>query len=208
MLITTNPMCYNGTMVTSRYPKPKAGDQFGMFTVVDNIKLSNRWMVKVRCACGDESLKRLGHLHGSPKKKAVAGCWDCTRKNIGLSQRDYSDTQARTAVWHNYRTKAAQRNLNWELGREEFWAVAERPCVYCGNIKTSYFNQPRSSPWAAPYVYTGVDRVDSAEGYVASNVQPCCKWCNMAKSDRTEKEFLTWAKSVYYNQQKLDAAWG
>lgn len=191
-------------MVTSKYPKPNKGDVFGELTVIENIKLPGRWMVRLQCSCGDDSvLQRLGHLYGSKSKPPVRHCVKCGKKAIGLKQRDCSDKQARTAVWHNYRTKAAERNLVWDLSKEQFWYVAEEPCVYCGNEGTSYFKQPKSSPWASPYVYTGVDRIDSKVGYVYSNVQPCCKWCNMAKSNRTEEEFLSWIRTVYYAQRAV-----
>ncbi len=154
-------------------------------------------MVRLRCSCGDDSvIQRLGHLYGSKTKTPVRYCKKCGQKEIGIKQRDCSDKQAKTAVWHNYKTKAQQRKLEWKLDKQTFWEIAEKPCYYCGSRKTSFLNQPKTSPWALPYQYTGVDRVDSRRGYTTDNVNPCCKWCNMAKSNRTEKDFLEWAKRV------------
>lgn len=45
--------------------------------------------------------------------------------------------------------------------------------------------------------HNGIDRIDSNDGYVQGNVVPCCKYCNMAKMDRTQDEFLKWAEETY-----------
>lgn len=51
------------------------------------------------------------------------------------------------------------------------------------------------------FVRNGIDRVDSAQGYVLTNVVPCCKQCNRAKSDLSREEFLTWVERVHAHNQ-------
>jgi hypothetical protein len=34
-----------------------------------------------------------------------------------------------------------------------------------------------------------IDRIDSGLGYEIGNIVPCCKWCNIAKADKSVEEF-------------------
>lgn len=85
-----------------------------------------------------------------------------------------------------YRRGAEQRALRFDLSREEFDALVDKDCGYCGA--------------AAP---SGVDRIDSTFGYVSGNVQPVCKHCNYAKGNLTEGDFKTWiARLVAFQTKK------
>ena len=59
------------------------------------------------------------------------------------------------------------------------------------------------SPWSEQFRYTGLDRINSELGYTVENIQPCCKWCNMAKSDRSEKDFIEWVALIIDNWGKV-----
>jgi len=72
-----------------------------------------------------------------------------------------------------YRQGAKNRNLDFELTRDEFAIITEKPCHYCGEYSDVYFDKP----------YSGIDRVDSSIGYVVNNVVPCCTMCNRMKLD-------------------------
>jgi len=72
-----------------------------------------------------------------------------------------------------------------------------------------------SDDWAQKQgVYiNGIDRVDSSRdiGYTIGNCVPCCTDCNIAKLDRTVKEFLDHVERIHsyqtnkgeYNEKKL-----
>lgn len=45
--------------------------------------------------------------------------------------------------------------------------------------------------------WNGIDRIDSAKGYVEGNVVPCCKFCNEMKSDKSRDEFLQLIAAIY-----------
>jgi hypothetical protein len=38
--------------------------------------------------------------------------------------------------------------------------------------------------------FNGIDRINSAHGYVPGNVVPCCKVCNFMKQSLTQSEFI------------------
>lgn len=46
-----------------------------------------------------------------------------------------------------------------------------------------------------------LDRVDSHHGYNISNVVPCCKICNRAKSDMNIWDFINWLKKASEHTQ-------
>jgi hypothetical protein len=51
-------------------------------------------------------------------------------------------------------------------------------------------------------VRNGIDRVDSSKGYVTDNVVPCCRDCNVAKSDLSKAEFLNLVEKIYNHSIK------
>jgi hypothetical protein len=52
------------------------------------------------------------------------------------------------------------------------------------------------------FCYNGLDRVDNGKGYEIDNVVPCCKECNYAKCDRTQKDFVNWVKKCHDHLSK------
>ena len=174
------------------------GDKYGKLTLIDKVqrfksdgsKNGKGWMVQ--CECGKIS---------GPKVPAdiyngkVKSCGECQRKYYWDNSRNIGDKNTSKNTYRNYRSRARSRNINFNLSYTDFMNIILLPCVYCNNTETSYFN-PQNS-WEETFRYTGIDRINSSLGYELNNVQPCCKWCNMAKSDRTEKEFLQWVRNVY-----------
>lgn len=47
------------------------------------------------------------------------------------------------------------------------------------------------------YWYNGIDRIDSALGYIEGNVQPCCKEANLAKLNMSEEDFLQLIREIH-----------
>lgn len=183
----------------TKYEKPVPGDRFGNLTVVSYYHLQDekRWAVDLVCDCGNlVSKKRLAHLYDSPKHKATSHCKKCGYVYRGTNKRDYSDSQAKNAVWFNYQSSAKRRGIFWGLSKKDFFNLINLSCTYCGDINTSYFNNPKSSPWAKPFVYTGLDRIDSSAGYLLTNVVTCCKICNRAKSDLSQQDFYNWVRRL------------
>jgi len=67
-----------------------------------------------------------------------------------------------------YACSAASRNLDFKLNFEYCEFAFNSECFYC-NFKSNegYLN--------------GIDRIDSAIGYIEDNCVPCCEMCNMMK---------------------------
>lgn len=184
----------------TKYPVPNIGDKFGKLTVLSyyHIKEKGMWALDLQCECGNVLIKkRLGHLYGSKSKRPLKSCKTCGYISSSIKQRKYCDSQARLSVWSNYKVRAKQRSIKWDISKDDFFNIIILPCMYCGVEKTSYFNAPKESPWAKSFLYTGIDRVNSSKGYELTNIVPCCKICNRAKSDLTQEEFYKWIGRVY-----------
>lgn len=79
-----------------------------------------------------------------------------------------------------YKRNAIKAGYEFQLTKELLDKFTNKPCFYCG-------------------VFTpvnGVDRVDSRKGYVEGNMVSCCKYCNRAKSDLSQKDFFVMCARV------------
>jgi hypothetical protein len=74
---------------------------------------------------------------------------------------------------------AKTRGLIFSLTDSEVFSMVQSRCHFCGSSKD-----------------VGVDRIDSSVGYESDNVQPCCKVCNQAKSNRSDSEFISMCRTV------------
>lgn len=97
-------------------------------------------------------------------------------------------------LWSKYRKSAADRNKSWCLSEADFKNLLSGNCHYCG-VKPSqkrldvHNNRP-------PFLYNGIDRIDSKGGYVYENVVTCCGFCNRAKSQYSAIEFIEWLNQI------------
>lgn len=81
----------------------------------------------------------------------------------------------------NYKRNAKNRNLYFELSKEDFINITSKECYYCGTFGSI-------SPTGEKY--NGIDRIDSSKGYEKNNVLPCCSICNKMKLDLSQHDFL------------------
>ncbi len=78
---------------------------------------------------------------------------------------------------------AKRRGLEFNITLEFFKLMLFRTCVYCSLTPA-----------------LGVDRADNNLGYIVSNVWPCCKTCNRAKSTRSDVDFVRHCRRVVQQQ--------
>lgn len=99
----------------------------------------------------------------------------------------------RNALLLSYKTNAKLRGFSWEISDELFDDLVTGQCYYCGSKCASVFSKP---DLRGQFEYTGIDRINNLQGYVSSNVAPCCTICNKAKLTMSIDEFLDWTKRV------------
>ena len=184
----------------------KIGDKFNKLTIIDQVRVFKKnsqlskglkWVCV--CECG-----------GSPKpctsydlvNDKVVSCGICSKQDAGTFYRKEGTLNPSKSVWRNYRQTAKRRGLEFDLDYNFFMSIIIQSCVYCGSSEVSYFN-PRND-WEQQFRYTGIDRINSSVGYLKENIQPCCKHCNMSKSDRTEKDFYEWIEKVYNKMKSCE----
>lgn len=172
-------------------------EQYNEWTVLREYRGENgRVRVDVRCSCGRESsTDRLQITSGRSKK-----CKSCAQKEVRPKTAIGPMPSARS-VYVDYRHKAKDRGLGFELTFDEFLEVVRQQCYYCDREPSNLFKAKREGH--EDFTYSGVDRIVNAEGYRVDNVVPCCKECNYSKRNMGINEFYQWACRIVMNVHKI-----
>jgi hypothetical protein len=168
----------------------QVGDRFGRLVVSQDLGLfydgrQNSRRFACACDCGGtyEGWAR-GLLGGG-----VTSC-GCLRYLPRLGE----EALLREVI-RSYKGNARSRSLTFNLTREQMILLFAEPCYYCGSPPTTSAKVRTANK--SEFIYNGIDRVDNARGYEPGNVVACCKMCNLAKKDLSEKEFLDWVGRVH-----------
>ena len=89
----------------------------------------------------------------------------------------------KSTSYKNYRYRAKAKNLEFAITEAEFQTLTSQACTYCSKQNSSTH-------------VNGIDRIDSAVGYVFDNCVPCCGECNYMKKIMTPAEFMDACASV------------
>jgi hypothetical protein len=169
---------YGRLVVTSRASRPES----------DAYSTQAYWLC--RCDCGADAVVpgarlRIGRIVSCGCRRAeqrkriykrLPVGEACTRRAIGMMQ-----------------VSARQRSLPWSIEDADVRRLMSMDCTYCGAAPS---NVSRHRNANGTFVYNGLDRVDSKQGYVLENVVPCCHTCNKAKSNLPLADFRAWVKRV------------
>lgn len=107
---------------------------------------------------------------------------------LGLNRKDFGAASAH-AVYCSYAKRAKTKGLEWGLAENEFLILTSQQCFYCGSLPA---NVSKSGVYNGDYVYNGIDRLNSEQGYIPGNTVACCAVCNRAKSNMPIEDFLAW----------------
>ena len=81
-----------------------------------------------------------------------------------------------------------------------FKNISSMPCMYCGSapgrVIYERLNNKRKRRSDTVIHISGIDRVDSAKGYVEGNVVPCCSICNYMKGAMEQKPHAAYLKQL------------
>lgn len=92
-----------------------------------------------------------------------------------------------------YRIRCRQKNVYFELSKEQFYELSQMNCSYC---------ELKPSNGKIPYMYSGLDRKEPKLGYTMQNVVPCCARCNGIKSDKLSYEEMKIAMDAIKKAKK------
>jgi len=169
----------------------ETGNRYGRLVVLEYAGKRNRsatWLC--RCDCGTEKVVLGDYLRRGNTKSC-----GCLRKETAPRPPLPEGMAAFNQLYGIYKTGAARRGYCWELTKEEFRAMTEASCYYCGT-KPSQVNRPLRCNGG--YTYNGVDRVDNSQGYTKDNTVACCGRCNLAKGQMSVDEFRAWLDRAYH----------
>jgi hypothetical protein len=111
-------------------------------------------------------------------------CYDKMRSVESLRDRSIAKEGFKNPelYYKRYKHDAERKERCFELSYEQFISIVSKPCSYCGYYKEIEFN--------------GIDRSNSILGYIVSNCVPCCKLCNIFKSNYNIEEFINHCNSI------------
>ena len=78
--------------------------------------------------------------------------------------------------WQTLLSRVKRHRFDIDITFAEFCRVTQQVCEYCGEL--------------GEHDLRGLDRVNSARGYLSDNIVPCCKECNFMKGSMTKSDFL------------------
>lgn len=180
----------------------EVGQKYNRLTIVEKSgydKHNNR-LYKCRCDCGNFVTVR-GNALTSGNTKSCG----CLSREVKKSKKFPNDRGVINHIILQYKRHARDRGIPWELSYEDVERIIQQPCVYCGTEKS---NHKVTKNLKEGYDHNGIDRVDSSKGYFSGNVVPCCKICNIAKSNMNQKDFIKWANRVAIHTKAMAEQWG
>lgn len=189
------------------------GDKIGMLTVVRRSSLpcdlpdddpNSLW--DCQCDCGKIKIgvKKNRLRKGSMRAGSILSC-GCANKQKGVKLRKDPVLGSAGKVWSSKYSDGCSF--------EKFLELSQQPCFWCGALPSNKATggstkNPKngiSAEWQEiklnnPFVYNGLDRLDSSKDHSEDNIVPCCVTCNKAKLDMTVEEFREWIDRIYHHQ--------
>lgn len=166
-------------------------------------RVRNKFMYECQCDCGKITIVNRFHLKQTDSASATWSC-GCYQKQRSLEGHEKQRGVARPHVQKPngqslfntkiaaYKKGAKKRNLSWDLTDEEFEAITNKNCYYCGEPPQLF----KKKDCFTSRSMNGVDRLNSTEGYSENNCVPCCKTCNYMKLDLPLDTFFAHIKKI------------
>jgi len=98
------------------------------------------------------------------------------RHIAGVEDRPDAWIDKKNVSYKRYLYKSKYHNIEFAITEEEFQTLTSGACAYCARQNSTTHKN-------------GIDRVDSAVGYVVENCVPCCGECNVMKKTMSIAEF-------------------
>lgn len=177
--------CKEGLVVVAVIDE--VGNRYGRLVVIEragSIRKHAAWLCE--CDCGNKTI-----VSGVPLRDGRTQSCGCIKEEW-LGKLPEGEA-AFHSLLDNYKRNAEKRDISFDLSEEEFRALTEQDCHYCGSHPLAIH---KSSGCNGSYIYNGIDRIDNDRGYTQDNCVPCCKFCNRAKGWDSTEEFLAYLDRV------------
>lgn len=173
----------------------ETGNRYGKLQVISKSRKKTRkafW--DCLCDCGKTCTVRGDNLR---TRTTSCGC-DVLEKTYSKRGLKLGDSQF-NALFSSYRSNAKCKKLPFLLTKEFFKSLVLQNCYYCGKIPSESFKRKGLK---GEFIYNGVDRKDSTQGYTVENSLPCCTDCNYTKSNLPHDIFLEKIVAIYQHRMK------
>lgn len=175
------------------------GKKFERLTVISYAGVTNknqagRWLCE--CDCGSNIIVRTSALNN----KTTKSCGCLKKQRLGEAIRKDKGVASFNRVLRYYKKNATRRGLSFNLTEEKFKEIIVLPCYYCNSDPQGFFKRVDDNGY---FLYNGIDRINSFEGYKENNCLPCCVICNRAKSNMTYDEFIKYLDRLTLKMGKV-----
>ena len=136
------------------------------------------------CDCGKET--------SLPKSSLISGLTTscgCTLRDATIASniRRRKFNSAFRNLLCRYKNTARKKGLEFTLTDEQFRTLTSSPCHWTGRSPS---RKVTTKCHHDEYIYNGIDRLDSEQGYTLENCVSSCYDANSAKSTLSVEEFL------------------
>lgn len=174
------------------------GRRYGRLTVVKRANRRGdgqkpRWTCL--CDCGNFT-----EAYGNNLERLLVTSCGCYRREFIRANQLPDGVSGFNNLFGDYKSRAKENDLEFSLSEDAFRQLTSNNCWYCECLpkqKSSVRDKNRSA-----YMYNGIDRVDSSQGYHAWNCVSCCSRCNYMKLDMKQEDFLTACHTIAGVQKK------
>lgn len=126
------------------------------------------------------------------------------RKSCAKCKGTFKRKSSEDITWRNHyqmlKSRKHSREKGFDITEQQFREISSRNCFYCSSEPTPTKGHRE---WSTYILTNGLDRVDPSMGYLYNNVVACCKWCNVAKLDRSVEEFYSWVTKLAKHQNLM-----
>ena len=192
--------------------KDRTGERYGRLVVIklagtkiygsgSNETKQFTWLCQ--CDCGGQIVVASPNLHKDRTRGCGCGRTGPRSGTYRLQGRMTPGLAARKSVFRQYRISARRKGRECTLTDAEMESLATSDCHYCG-CPPGIIRRP--SPSGGEFAFNGIDRMDSALGYVTGNVVTCCITCNRAKHAMPYAEFVAWLNRLVAFRGQIEPA--
>lgn len=180
------------------------GERFTRLVVTSQAESNKHGHTKWNCLCdcGETVI-----AYASDLKRGGRPSCGCLKSEKISALRKLAPGQAGlNNMFAQYRKGAIQRSITFNLTIIEFTSLIDKDCHYCGtgpSLKAFGANRMDQRNVNGNFIYTGIDRKDSNQGYHIDNCVTCCKTCNFAKNDMSYEDFIAYLDKLTEFRSKL-----
>tara|TARA_Y100000310_G_scaffold335106_1_gene416344 strand:- start:680 stop:1303 length:624 start_codon:yes stop_codon:yes gene_type:complete len=176
---------------------------FGRLTAIKSVGKHTNGHVLWECLCVCGNIKNVPSRYLIRGFTKSCGCLikDSAKKAAkarGILMRGQRHTEygssAFNIIYHDYKRRARQYGIVFDLTKEDFKILIQKECYICG-VKNS--NRCENKICYGEFVYNGLDRVNNEAGYTLDNIMSCCRRCNRLKKNMSLEKFKDLIEIAY-----------